>query len=71
MCILPSCLLTSTTGQISGGARSEAILDLRLGFNGKSYAGDKFWRFDKMAMLSQCLSMYCLSLANALVEFDT
>ena len=46
MCILPSYLLTSTIGQISGGARSEAILDLRLGFNGKSYAGDEFWRFD-------------------------
>ena len=46
MCILPSYVLTTTTGQISGGARSEAILDLRLGFNGKSYAGDEFWRFD-------------------------
>ena len=46
MCILPSYLLTTTTSQISGGARSEAILDLRLGFNGKSYAGDEYWRFD-------------------------
>ena len=46
MCILSSYLSTTTTGQIAGGARSEAILDLRLGFNGKSYAGDEFWRFD-------------------------